>query len=481
LSYLLVIFIEPVFAWKVKRAPAMPEDDKALPIPVEYSGMQGVRNNAVKVVQVLREAGFCAYWAGGCVRDLVMNLEPEDFDIATDARPEDVMRLFRKTVPVGLSFGVVRVLYEDAEFEVATFRADGRYLDGRHPAEVRFAGEKEDALRRDFTINGMFYDPLRKEVIDYVRGREDIRARVIRTIGRPEDRFGEDHLRLMRGVRFAARFQYTIEPKTEEAIKKYASTIRDVSAERIRDELEKMLTGPHPSDSLRFLYRDGLLQEILPEVVAMDGVEQPPEYHPEGDVLTHTLLMLDLMTRPVEESPPLSFELALSVLLHDIGKPLTFVRRERIRFDNHCEVGARMARRIGHRLRLSNDQQDTVFELVRDHLKFKDVRQMRESTLKRFLRQPRFEDHLELHRLDCLSSHKDLSHWEFCRDKLRTLPPEAIRPPRLLTGEDLIQMGLKPGPVFKEILGQVEDAQLEGRMQTREEALAFVEERFFRK
>src|SRR3989304_3313080 len=365
--------------------------------------MSPMRDRAVEMVKALREAGFRAYWAGGCVRDLVMGHEPQDYDVATDARPEQVMKLFPKTVPVGVSFGVVKVLLGNDEFEVATFRSDGRYLDGRHPVEVHFAGEKEDAQRRDFTLNGMFYDPVKEQVIDHVGGQRDIKAGIIRTIGSPLDRFSEDKLRLLRAVRFSARFGYTIEPQTGVAIRDLAAQITQVSAERIRDEMEKMLTGPHPAGSIRLLHQTGLLKVVLPEAAAMEGVEQPKEFHPEGDVLTHTLLMLDQMTRPVSDSPSLSFELALGVLLHDVGKPPTFTPpktdRDRIRFDNHCEVGARMAEAVGQRLRLSNKQLEIVIGLVRDHLKFKDVKQMRESTLKRFLRKPPFAGHLELHRL----------------------------------------------------------------------------------
>ena len=441
-----------------------------------------MRDRAVEMVKALREAGFRAYWAGGCVRDLVMGHEPQDYDVATDARPEQVMKLFPKTVPVGVSFGVVKVLLDNDEFEVATFRSDGRYLDGRHPVEVHFAGEKEDAQRRDFTLNGMFYDPIKEQVIDHVGGQRDIKAGIIRTIGSPLDRFSEDKLRLLRAVRFSARFGYTIEPQTEVAIRDLAAQITQVSAERIRDEMEKMLTGPHPAGSIRLLHQTGLLKVVLPEAAAMEGVEQPKEFHPEGDVLTHTLLMLDQMTRPVSDSPSLSFELALGVLLHDVGKPPTFTPpktdRDRIRFDNHCEVGARMAEAVGQRLRLSNKQLEIVIGLVRDHLKFKDVKQMRESTLKRFLRQPHFAEHLELHRLDCLASHGDLTNWQFCRKKLTELPPEVIRPARLLTGDDLIRLGYSPGSLFAEILTAVEDAQLEGRITTREEAIALVEKQF---
>ena len=433
--------------------------------------MSTLRDQAVEIVKVLRKAGFRAHWAGGCVRDLVMGREPQDYDVATDARPEQVMKLFSKTVPVGVNFGVVKVLADAFEFEVATFRSDGRYLDGRHPIEVHYSGDREDALRRDFTINGMFYDPVKKEIIDYVEGQRDIKAGVIRAIGNPRERFEEDKLRLMRAVRFAARFQYTIAPQTYDAIKALAGEIVQISAERIRDELKKMLMGPNPIGSISLLRETALLAAVLPEVEAMAGVEQPKEFHPEGDVLTHTLLLLENFEKP-------SFELALAALLHDIGKPPTFSIRDRIRFDGHCEVGARMAEAICRRLRLSNEQTELVVELVRDHLRFKDVQRMRESTLKRFLRRPSFPDHLELHRMDCLASHGDLTNWEFCKKKLLEMGPEEMRPVRLLTGDDLIRMGYSPGPIFSEILTRVEDAQLEGRITTREEAVEWTERQY---
>jgi poly(A) polymerase len=446
-------------------------DDNPDAVEVEYTIMSAMAEKAIEIVKVLREGGFRAYWAGGSVRDLVMGHEPQDYDVATDARPEQVMELFPKTVPVGVSFGVVKVIEDGFEFEVTTFRSDGRYIDGRHPAEVHYSDDREDAARRDFTINGMFYDPLKKEIIDYVEGRKDIAAGVIRAIGDPHERFEEDKLRLMRAVRFAARFGYVIEHKTEAALRDLAGQIHQISSERIRDELKKMLTGPNPSDSISLLIKTGLMKTILPEVLAMDGVEQPKEFHPEGDVLTHTMLLLRNLDQP-------SFELALAALLHDVGKPPTFSIRDRIRFDNHCEVGARMTEAICGRLRLSNEQTERVADLVRDHLRFKDVQQMRESTLKRFLRQPYFSEHLELHRLDCLASHGDLTNWEFCKNKLAELGPEEIRPKRLLTGDDLITMGYRPGPLFTKILTQLEDAQLEGSIKNRDEAVEWLRREF---
>jgi poly(A) polymerase len=438
--------------------------------------LQQKQEAARRIVQVLRKAGFRALWAGGCVRDKVMDREPEDYDVATEARPDQVSALFDKTVPTGASFGVVLVIEKGCPVEVATFRSDGRYLDGRHPEEVHFSGEREDALRRDFTINGMFYDPIEDRVIDYVGGREDIRAGILRCIGDPARRFSEDRLRLIRAVRFAARFRFRIEPVTFEALKREAAHVTEVSAERIRDELIKILTGLHPADAMRLLDDTGLLTAVLPEAAAMKGVQQPPQFHPEGDVWVHTLLMLDLM----QDHP--SPELALGVLLHDVGKPPTYTlprsADDRIRFDNHTEVGARMAETLGRRLKLSADQVERVTALVRDHLKFKDVRNMRASTLKRFLRQDHFEDHLELHRLDCLGSHGDLGLYEFCRMKLSELSAEEIRPPRLIGGEDLIAMGYTPGPLFSTMLTAVEDEQLEGRVKTRDEAMEFVNHRF---
>jgi len=433
--------------------------------------MSMLRDKAVEIVKTLRNAGFRAYWVGGCVRDLVMDREPQDYDIATDARPEQIINLFSKTVPVGASFGVMKVLVENCAFEVATFRSDGRYLDGRHPTEVHFSSEKEDAFRRDFTINGMFFDPIEDRLIDYVQGKHDIEAKLVRCIGDPNHRFTEDKLRLIRAVRFAARFGYRIEPSTHEAMIALAPQISEVSAERIRDELAKILMGDQPDQGIRLLHQTGLLKTILPEIVAMEGVQQPPEFHPEGDVFTHTLLLLEKMRSP-------SFELAFGALLHDVGKPPTFAIKDRIRFDKHCEVGSQMAREVGHRLRFSNQQIEVVAELVKDHLRFKDVRNMRSSTLKRFLRNLNFAEHLELHRLDCLASHGDLSNWEFCKQKLAELEPEEIRPRRLLTGDDLIELAYSPGPQFAKILMAVEDAQLEGRIKTKEEAFRFVKKEF---
>ena len=430
-----------------------------------------MKTKAQKMVKILSDAGFKAYWAGGCVRDMVMGIEPVDYDIATDARPEQVMKLFKKTIQVGACFGVVKVLYDDFEFEVATFRSDGEYIDGRRPEDVHFSTEKEDAFRRDFTINGIFYDPAHKKIIDYVNGLADIKNKIVRTINDPKDRFSEDRLRLIRAVRFAAGFQYEIEPNTYNTIKELADTILQVSAERIRDELCKMLTGVHPANSIQLLDEVGMLKVILPEVSAMKGIKQPEEFHPEGDVWEHTMLMLKNMSSPTPE-------MALGVLLHDVGKPPTFSIEDRIRFNNHCEIGARITEEIGERLRLSKKQVEHISELVLHHLRFKDVQKMRESKLKRFLRLPNFADHLELHRLDCLASHGNLNNLEFCKQKLLELKPEEIKPKPLINGHNLIAMGYKAGPFFKQILTVVEDAILEGQIRTHDDAVKFVQKKF---
>jgi poly(A) polymerase len=428
---------------------------------------------ATQIVRELRQAGHSAYLVGGCVRDLVLGREPADFDVATSATPQQVMGLFPRTYAVGAQFGVVLVPIRDEQnyaIEVATFRSDGIYSDGRHPDQVQFSREaKTDVQRRDFTINGLLLDPISVEVLDYVGGREDLQRRIIRTIGDARQRFAEDKLRMLRAIRFAARFGYKIEEKTLSAIKELAPQIHQVSRERIRDEILKMLTEGRARRAFELLDQTGLLQEVLPEIERMKGVEQPPQFHPEGDVWVHTLMLLEGLR------PSSSKTLALGALLHDVGKPPTFrVAPDRIRFDNHAEVGTRMAEEICHRFRLSNDETEQVCALVANHMKFGDVKRMKHSTLKRFLRMPKFDEHLELHRLDCLSSHRDLSLYDYVREKLESVPPEQIRPEPLLTGHDLIAAGYKPGPQFKELLTAVEDAQLEGAISTKEEALSLV-------
>lgn len=434
--------------------------------------MDAKRQAATDIVRRLRAEGFQAYLVGGCVRDLVMGREPKDYDVSTDATPDQVVQLYPESLTVGAQFGVVIVPREAGNVEVATFRSDGRYTDGRHPTEVRYARTpQEDVRRRDFTLNGLLYDPLHDQVHDYVGGQADIRARRIRTIGDPIQRFSEDRLRMLRAVRFAARFRFALEAAAREAIKKLAPQIHDVSAERVRDEVLKILSEGQARRGFELLDETGLLQEVLPEVKAMQGVAQPPEFHPEGDVWVHTLIMLEGLRDP---SPTL----ALGVLLHDVGKPPTFTIRDRIRFDNHVEVGARMAAEICSRLRLSARETERVVELVRHHLRFKDFPHMRRSIQLRFLRMEAFREHLELHRLDCLASHGDLTNYELARRMLEETPVEQIKPVPLLGGGDLIAQGYTPGPLFKKILRAVEDAQLEGKLNTREDALRLVAEQF---
>ncbi len=434
--------------------------------------MDAKREAATEIVHRLRSEGFQAYLVGGCVRDLVMGREPQDYDVTTNATPDQVLTLFPDALTVGAQFGVVIVPREAGNVEVATFRSDGLYADGRHPREVRYAETpQEDVCRRDFTINGLLYDPLNDQVLDFVGGQADIRARRVRTIGDPVERFGEDRLRMLRAVRFTARFDFKLEPTVLAAIRRLAAQIHDVSAERVRDEIVKILTEGRARQGFELLDESGLLQEVLPEVKRLQGVEQPPEFHPEGDVWIHTLLMLEGMREPTPT-------LALGVLLHDVGKPPTFSIRERIRFDNHMEVGAKMAEEICSRLRLSARETERVVELVRQHLRFKDFPRMRRSTQLRFLRLEGFEEHLELHRLDCLASHGDLTNYELARRMLEETPQDEIKPVPLLRGDDLIAQGYSPGPLFKQILQAVEDAQLEGRIHTRDEALRLVEDRF---
>ena len=438
--------------------------------------MSTLRDTATEVVRRLRTAGHEAYFVGGSVRDLLLGREPADYDVATSATPDVVTKLFPQTVTVGARFGVVLVLVDGHQVEVATFRSDHGYTDGRHPDAVRFArSAEEDVRRRDFTINGLLYDPLAEKTLDYVGGQEDLRRAIIRTIGKPEERFAEDKLRMLRAVRFAARFGYAIEPGTFAAIRALCGAIEQVSRERVRDELAKMLTEGAARRAMELLDESGLLAVVLPEVARMKGVLQPPQFHPEGDVWVHTLLMLEKMQKP-------STTLAVGVLLHDVGKPPTFrppgPESDRIRFDEHSEVGAVMAEDICRRLRFSNAETERVVALVRNHLRFKDVPNMRLSTLKRFLAMDGFAEHLELHRLDCLSSHRDLTNYEFVKSTLETLPPEEVRPPRLLTGDDLIAWGYRPGPEMGKILAAVEEAQLDGTLTSKEQARAFVETHF---
>jgi poly(A) polymerase len=463
---------------------------------------------AISIVKTLRERQHQAYLAGGCVRDLLLGREPDDYDVATDATPDEVMQIFPDTYAVGAQFGVVLVPLPESErtgpnlrrgwdaadsgsgsadaaatalghqhkasVEVATFRHDIAYSDGRHPDEVRFSRDpREDVERRDFTINGMLLDPLNNEVLDFVGGRSDLEAKLIRAIGNPELRFAEDKLRMLRGVRFAARFEYSIAVDTFAAIKRLAAETRQVSRERVRDELTRMLIEGHARRAFELLDSSGLLVEVLPEISAMKGVEQPPEFHPEGDVFVHTLLLLEKLPRPCPVT------LAWGALLHDVGKPPTFRRApDRIRFDDHVNVGVRVAEEICRRLRFSNTDTGQILALVGNHMRFVDVERMKPSTFKKFIRLPHFDQHLELHRLDCESSHRSLKLYDFTRDQMAELPAESVHPKPLVSGDDLIAEGYEPGPQFKQILAAVEDAQLDGKLASKSEALSFIRHHF---
>jgi poly(A) polymerase len=438
------------------------------------------RELANAICETLRHNGHQALLCGGCVRDLLLGREPTDYDVTTEATPERVMALFPESVAVGAQFGVILIPRDGQKVEVATFRSDLGYSDGRHPDRVEFSKTpQEDVQRRDFTINGLLMQPESSEVLDFVDGRKDLQAGVIRAIGDPVRRFTEDKLRMMRAVRFAARFGFAIEPATFRAIRSQVKDTHQVSPERLREELTKMLTEGAARAAFELLDQTRLLPQVLPEIAAMKGVQQPSQFHPEGDVWIHTRLMIEQL--PAGASPTLAW----GVLLHDVGKPPTFKSAsetgDRIRFDGHVAVGVRMAEAICRRLRFSNEDTEQILALVDNHMKFKDVEQMRASTLKRFVRQPRFDEHLELHRLDCLSSNRQLESYNFVRQIVEETPPEQIRPPRLLTGDNLLEMGYKPGPGFSEILRAVEDAQLEGLIVTPEAAAEYVRDKFSRK
>jgi poly(A) polymerase len=450
---------------------------------------------ALRIVRRLRALGHMAYFAGGCIRDLLLGVEPKDFDVATSATPKLVLEAFPRTESVGAHFGVVLVIdhlaHDRVVTEVATFRHDGAYSDGRRPDAVQFSLDpREDVLRRDFTINGLLLDALAYDagdrledcVLDYVGGRGDLHARMVRAIGEPSVRFAEDKLRMLRAVRFAARLEFAIERRTMDAIWEQAATISVVSAERVREELTKILTEGGARRGFELLDETRLLAEVLPEIKRMQGVEQPPEFHPEGDVWVHTLMLLEQLDAEHQAfgAAGASPTLAWGMLLHDVGKPATFTppdparSGDRIRFNGHVDVGVAVARTILARLRFSNEDTEQILALVKHHMQFGDVMQMKQSTLKRFLRLPKFEEHLALHRADCLSAHGKLETYAFAKQHLEELGEEQIRPALLLTGNDLIAAGYKPGPQFRAMLEAAEDAQLEGSVSTKEEALRLV-------
>jgi poly(A) polymerase len=430
------------------------------------------RDKAIAIVQRLRQQGFESYLAGGCVRDMLLNRLPQDYDITTNAKPDDIAKIFPETIPVGAQFGVMLVMMEGQPFEVATFRYDGPYLDGRHPSQVRYGTLEEDVFRRDFTINGMIYDPVDDRIIDLVDGRQDLEQRRVRAIGRAHDRFEEDRLRLIRAVRFATSLDFTIETETFSAICAAAPTITQIAWERIGDEITRILTEGGARRGFQLLDDTGLLKVLLPEIDAMKKVEQTPDHHPEGDVFTHTLLLLSHLESPTET-------LAYGCLLHDVAKPVCAGRvGDRLTFYGHTAQGAGMAEEILKRLKRSRAVWERVSYLVRNHLRHVQAPQMRLSTLKRFLREDGIGELLELSRIDALSSNGDLQYYRFCKERLAEFQHEEIRPEPLLRGNDLIAMGFTPGPVFTDILRQVEDAQLGGELTSRQEALEWVSKRY---
>ena len=432
------------------------------------------RQEAARIVLQLRSAGFEAYFVGGCVRDFVMGVVPADYDIVTSAIPDQVIALFNRTVAIGAKFGVVAVIVEGHSFEVATFRSDDVYIDGRRPSNVHFTCAKEDVFRRDFTVNGLLMDPVTGEITDYVDGLADIQKKIIRTIGDPDKRFQEDHLRMLRAIRFTANLNFKLDSSTQESIAKNVVQIKTISAERIQDELNKLLTRGGARRGLELMAQTEMLREILPELDAMQGVEQPPRFHPEGDVWQHTLMMMEILSE--EKEAALNPVLAWGTLLHDVGKPLSRTEDESgVHFYGHVQHGGKIAEEIMQRLKFSRAQREAVLDLVLQHMNFMNVQKMRPARLKRFLRMPDFDLHLELHRLDCLASHGMLDNYEFCRNQLENLTMEELHPPRLLTGDDLIALGFTPGKIIGEILRTLEDEQMEGRITSQDEAKIFVE------
>jgi poly(A) polymerase len=445
-------------------------------MPIENQEKFVSRETAARIVRLLRQAGYEAYFVGGCVRDLLLGTAPLDYDIVTSARPEEVQCLFPKTLPVGIRFGVILVIEDDHPYEVATFRTEDGYVDGRRPSHVAFSSAQEDIYRRDFTINGLLMDPDTSEIIDHVGGGTDINRRIIRTIGNPEQRFSEDYLRMLRAIRFAAGLNFHIDLQTLEAIRQHAPAIRYISAERVREELTKLLTQGGARYGMELLSETGLLHELLPEVDVLHGVEQPPQFHPEGDVWEHTLRMLGLIPSGADE------RLAWAALMHDLGKALTRSENDSgIHFYGHVRKSEEIADAIMRRLKFSRASADAILDLIRYHMVFMNVQKMRPSRLKRFLRMANFDLHLELHRLDCLGSHGFVDNYEFCKIKLAEFEIQDLRPPRLINGNYLIELGLIPGPLFSKILQSVEDAQLNGEIATSENARKWVTDKFLKK
>jgi tRNA nucleotidyltransferase/poly(A) polymerase len=450
------------------------------------SGIVHQKKAALKVVDTLQQKGYAALFAGGCVRDELLGREPKDYDVATDALPDDVEALFPKTIAIGKAFGVIAVIDGKETVEVATFRKDTGTLDGRHPETVQFCADKEDALRRDFTVNGMFYDPVNEQLYDYVNGKQDLEQRRIVAIGNPAERFREDHLRMLRAIRFTHNLSFTLDPETERAICEMASLIKRISAERIEMELTRMLIdSPKPGDALQHLYRVGLLEHILPEIIPMIGQEQPPQFHPEGDVFEHTVLMLNLMNELPAEAPAYTpRELAYTVLLHDVGKPPTALigpgtdGKPRIRFDGHADVSAGMAEVILGRLKFPNKERKHILDAIRGHMRFMDVQKMRASTLRKMIGAETFDLEMELHRLDCLGSHEMLDNHDFLRTYVEEMANEPILPEPWVSGHDLLEMGIREGRLIGQILKEAYDAQMEDRFQNRGDLLDWIKNRY---
>ena len=433
---------------------------------------------ALNVVKTLQESGYIALFAGGCVRDELLGREPKDYDVATDAYPEEVEKIFPRTIPIGKAFGVIAVVEGNETVEVATFREEVGTLDGRHPETIMFSAAKEDALRRDFTINGMFFDPIKEQLHDYIYGKRDLEKRIITAIGDPKERFLEDHLRMLRAIRFTHTLGFSLDPDTEAAITEMAHLITKISVERIEAELTRTLTdSPKPGDALRHLHEVGLLQHILPEIIPMVGQEQPPQFHPEGDVFVHTCLMLNLMK---QDSAFTDRELAYSVLLHDVGKPSTASLgtgtdgNPRIRFDGHAQVGAELAEKILTRLKLPNKEKHRIVDTVRGHMRFMDVQQMRTSTLRKMIGAETFDLEMELHRVDCLGSHAMLDNYDYVQCYQGKMADEPILPEPWIRGNDLMEIGIKEGRLIGKILKEAYDVQMEERAASREELLEWV-------
>lgn len=434
--------------------------------------MSDLKTAAISTAQRLIDAGYTTYFAGGCVRDFLLGKDPKDYDIATSATPDQVQALFPQSDPIGAHFGVILVKEKKIAFEIATFRHDGSYKDGRHPESVTFSNPEEDAHRRDFTVNGLFQHPLTGEITDYVHGHDDLKSKTLRAIGNPADRFQEDALRLVRAVRFATVLGFEIEHHTLAAIKQNSHLLEKISPERVRDEFTRILTTKDRARGLDLLTESGLMRHIVPEVYDLIGCEQPPQWHPEGDVYTHTHIMLDMLEGEVTPN------LALSVLLHDIAKPATYSydeTEERIRFNGHDRVGAEMAEVILRRLKYPNKTTEDVCAMVRNHMNFMNVQNMRTAKVKRFMARPTFEEEMELHRVDCASSNGLTENYDFLREKEKEFAAQPLIPAPLVTGKDLIDLGLRPGPLFKQILNDVQTEQLEGRLTDPESALQFVQ------